>query len=132
MIPLVSLDLSNYRIDYLFSFKATGLDYAGTLYIRPFEKDVVFKVYILLLTCASSQAKHLKLTPDMQVPSLIRGFKHFMLRRGIPDVAVSVNFNFSVNEGSCYNIRLLRNSFYLPHLVGGILQTACQVCKKRP
>ena len=75
MIPLVSLDLPNYRMDSLFSFKATGLDYAGTLYIRVFEKDAVLKVYILLLTCASSRAIHLKLTADMQVPSLIRGFK---------------------------------------------------------
>ena len=88
----VSLDLPSYKIYSLFSFKATGPDYAGPLYVRTFEKDVVVKVSILLLTCASSWAIYLELTPDMQVPSFIIGFKRFMLKRGIPDVVVSDNF----------------------------------------
>ena len=76
----------------MFSLKATGLDYAGPLYVRTSEKDAVLIVYILLVTCASGRAIHLELTPDMQVPSFISGFKCFTLRRGIPDVVVSGNF----------------------------------------
>ena len=57
------------------------------------------KVYILLLTCANSWGIHLELTPGMEVPSFIRGFKRFMLRIGIPDVVVSDNFkSFQSNE----------------------------------
>ena len=81
MIPPFSPDLPNYRIDSLFSFKVTGLDYAGPLYVATSGKSALLKVYNLLLTCASSWAIHLELIPDMQVPSFIRGFKHFMLRR---------------------------------------------------
>ena len=47
MAPPVSPDLPNYRIDSLFSFKATGLDYPGPLYVRTCEYDAVSKVYIL-------------------------------------------------------------------------------------
>ena len=47
MAPPVSPDLPNYKIDSLFSFKATGLDYPGPLYVRTCEYDAVSKVYIL-------------------------------------------------------------------------------------
>ena len=66
--------LLNYRIDPLFSFKATGLDYGVPLYVRTSEKDAILKVSILFLTCASSRAIHLELTAHTQVPSFIRGF----------------------------------------------------------
>ena len=46
MTSSVSPDLPNHRIDSLFSFKATGLDYPGSLYVRTSEKDAVLKVYI--------------------------------------------------------------------------------------
>ena len=99
MTPPASPDLSNYTINSLFSFKATGLDFAGLLYVRTSEEDAVLKVYILLLTCANSWGIHLELTPGMEVPSFIRGFKRFMLRIGIPDVVVSDNFkSFQSNE----------------------------------
>ena len=99
MTPPASPDLSNYTINSLFSFKAIGLDFAGLLYVRTSEEDAVLKVYILLLTCANSWGIHLELTPGMEVPSFIRGFKRFMLRIGIPDVVVSDNFkSFQSNE----------------------------------
>ena len=99
MTPPASPDLSNYTINSLFSFKATGLDFAGLLYVRTSQEDAVLKVYILLLTCANSWGIHLELTPGMEVPSFIRGFKRFMLRIGIPDVVVSDNFkSFQSNE----------------------------------
>ena len=99
MTPPASPDLSNYTINSLFSFKATGLDFAGLLNVRTSQEDAVLKVYILLLTCANSWGIHLELTPGTEVPSFIRGFKRFMLRIGIPDVVVSDNFkSFQSNE----------------------------------
>ena len=56
MTPPVSPDLLNYTIDSSFLFTATGLDYAGPLYVRTSEKNSVFKLYILLLAFASSRA----------------------------------------------------------------------------
>ena len=130
MTPPVSPDLPNYRIDSLFLFKATGLDFAGSLYVRTSGKDVVLKLHILLLTCARSRAIHFQSTPDMQVPSFMRGFKRFMLRRGILDVVVSDKTFQSIEVKRfmlCYNIRLFRNSFYLPHLDGAERGVVC-VC----
>ena len=48
--------------------------------------------YILLLTCAFSRAIHLELVPDMSVSGFLRGFKRFMVRRGVPDVIANDNF----------------------------------------
>ena len=74
------------------SFRATGLDFAGPLYIKDPQNNTVNKVYILLFTCATSRAIHLELTPDMKVPAFIRGIKRFTSRRGTPELIVHDNF----------------------------------------
>ena len=51
MTPPVSQDLPNYRIDSLFSFKATGMDYAGPLNVRTSENDAVLKVCFIVDLC---------------------------------------------------------------------------------
>ena len=68
------------------AFKATGLDFAGPLFVKEGSKKT--KPYIF----ASSRAIHLKLVPDMSVSGFLRGFKRFMARRGVPDVIVNDNF----------------------------------------
>ena len=89
--PLLLPDLPDYRVNYLtHAFQATGLDFAGPLFVKEGSKKT--KAYILLLTCASSRAIHLELVPDMSVSSFLRGFKRFMARRGVPDVIVNDNF----------------------------------------
>ena len=44
MTSPASPNLPNYRIGSLFSFKATGLDYPGPIYVRTSEKDAVLSV----------------------------------------------------------------------------------------
>ena len=91
MRPPSSPDLPDYRVDHLaHAFQATGLDFAGPLFVKNSSKTE--KSYILLLTCASSRAVHLELVPNMSVDGFLRGIKRFMARRGIPDFIVSDNF----------------------------------------
>lgn len=73
------------------------------------------KVYILLLTCANSWGIHLELTPGMEVPSFIRGFKRFMSRRDILDVSVNKNFKtFQSIEVKRFILQQIIQKFILP------------------
>ena len=96
-------------------FQVVGLYYAGPLLIKT-EKDTVQKTYILLFTCATSRAIHLELTPDMLIPSFLRGFKRFSSRRGMPDRVISDNFKtFKANEVKNYFVNhSVKQSFILP------------------
>ncbi|CAB4000781.1 PREDICTED: uncharacterized protein LOC100197852 [Paramuricea clavata] len=86
-----SPDLPDFRVDHSgHAFQATGLDFAGPLFVKGDLKHE--KTYILLLTCATSRAVHLELVPDMSIGGFLRGFKRFMARRGSPDVIIHDNF----------------------------------------
>ena len=92
MLSPDSPDLPAYRVNSLLNcFQATGLDYAGPLFVRDQISKNVSKVYVLLLTCASSRAIHLELTPDMKISAFLRGFIRFTSRRGTHDVIVNDN-----------------------------------------
>ena len=61
-----SPDLPEFRVDHSgCAFQVTGLDFAGPLYVKNNSNND--KVYILLLTCASSRAIHLELTMACQL-----------------------------------------------------------------
>ena len=96
-------------------FQVVGLYYAGPLLIKT-EKDTAQKAYILLFTCATSRAIRLELTPDMLIPSFLRGFKRFSSRRGMPDRVISDNFKtFKANEVKNYFVNhSVKQSFILP------------------
>ena len=115
MLPPESPDLPDYRVNSLFAFQFTGLDYAGPLYIKT-KKDSVSKVYILLFTCASSRALHLELSPDMKVAAFIRAFKRFTARRGKPDITINDNFKtFKSSNVKKYMLyQGVRQQFILP------------------
>ena len=80
-------DLPGFRIDCGYAFQVIGLDNAGPLFLKDSSK-----CYILLLTCATSRALHLELTPDLSIPAFLRGYKRFAARRGTPDKIISDNF----------------------------------------
>ena len=116
LLPSPSPDLPDYRVNISsHSFQVVGLDYAGPLLIKT-EKDTAQKAYILLFTCATSRAIHLELTPDMLIPSFLRGFKRFSSRRGMPDRVISDNFKtFKANEVKNYFVNhSVKQSFILP------------------
>ena len=82
-------------------FSHVGLDFAGPLFIRPNkpsdspEGDVnnssSMKVYVLLLTCASTRAVHLELTLGLSVQAFLLAFRRFASRRGLPATITSDN-----------------------------------------
>jgi hypothetical protein len=96
------------------SFQATGLDFAGPLFVK--DKQDSSKVYILLLTCASSRAIHLELVPDMKISAFLRGFKRFTSRRGVPDMIINDNLKtFRSSEVKQYMIQCgISQRFILP------------------
>ena len=116
MLPPASPDIPDFRVNHLLNaFEATGLDFAGPLFIKKDTRDSL-KVYILLLTCASSRAIHLELVPDMKVPAFLRGFSRFSARRGIPSFIVHDNFKtFRSVEVKKYMLkRGVKQRFILP------------------
>ena len=63
-------DFPDYRVNHLlYSIQATGLDFAGPLFIQDIHIKDCLKVYILLLTCASSCAINLEFVPDLKFES---------------------------------------------------------------
>ena len=115
-----SPDLPEFRVDHSgCAFQVTGLDFAGPLYVKNnLNND---KVYMLLLTCASSRAIHLELTTDMSIEGFLRGFKRFIARRGIPEIVINDNFRPFDREKSsstCYVKELSSNLYYRHHRGG--------------
>ena len=86
-------DIPDYRVNAsMFSLQAIGFDFAEPIHVKICLKtDSVPKVYVLILTCASCRAVHLKLILDMKIPAFFRGLKRFIARRGIPDSITSGN-----------------------------------------
>jgi hypothetical protein len=88
-------DLPSSRVSNDPPFTNVGLDFAGPLYIRDKpandSDEGSNKVYILLLTCVSTRAVHLELTPSLTVSSFLCAFRRFTSRRGVPALLLSDN-----------------------------------------
>ena len=72
------------------AFQATGVDYAGPIYVRGTNQQPS-KMYICLFTCANIRAVHLELVEDLSAEAFIRAFKRFIDRRGVPELMISDN-----------------------------------------
>ncbi|XP_015926265.2 uncharacterized protein [Parasteatoda tepidariorum] len=79
--------LPEFRIEQSHPFNATGLDFAGPLYIK--NSDV--KHYILLFTCAATRAVHLELVNSLTTENFLLAFRRFIARRGLCSVMYSDN-----------------------------------------
>ena len=86
--------LPEFRVQMRYAFENTGVDYIGPLLVNSSigvqSKDLV-KVYIALLTCASSRGIHLDIVSDAGAKAFIRCVERFVSRRGIPVLFVSDN-----------------------------------------
>ena len=113
--PPPSPDLPEYRVYSSYPFETTGLDYAGPLFVREANKNVS-KVYILLLTCATSRAIHLELSVNMKSPGFLRSFRRFTARRGNPKLIVNDNFKtFKSDPVKRYmNVHGISRNYILP------------------
>jgi hypothetical protein len=64
-------------------FTYTGVDFAGSLYVKQVNAVAMEKVYMVIYTCAVSRAVHLDVESDMTAEAFIRSFRRFTARRGI-------------------------------------------------
>ena len=106
--PACIPDLTSYRVSEDPPFSHTGLDFAGPLCIKPTHEkqdqtanSEATKVYILLMTCASTRGIHLELTRGLSVPAFLLAFRRFVSRRGLPATLISDNaktFKSASNE----------------------------------
>ena len=65
-------------------FTVTGVDFTGALYVRD-KHGSETKVLICLFTCASTQAVHLEVVPDLTEESFVQAFKRFTSRSHCQD-----------------------------------------------
>ena len=100
LLPPKIPDLPDYRVNTLYAFQCTGLDYARPLFIKN-KTDTTLKVYISLFTCASSRALHLELTPGIKALAFIRAYERFTARRGTPDIIVLRLLNHRLSRNLC-------------------------------
>ena len=83
--------LPEYRVKRSRPFVATGVDFAGPLYVK---SSAVFgkpKVWLCIYTCCATRAVHLDIVPNLDAQTFIRSFKRFTARRGIPAMMISDN-----------------------------------------
>ncbi|XP_028417780.1 uncharacterized protein LOC114542425 [Dendronephthya gigantea] len=98
-------DLPSERVPEDPPFTHVGLDFAGPLYvIDELSKDQdTLKVYVLLLTCASTRAVHLDITRGLSVEAFLLSFRRFTSRRGLP--ATLNADNAKTFKSACKEIR---------------------------
>ena len=70
-------------------FQTTRIDFGGLLIYR--ERDQEMKRYIVIFTCATTRAVHLKLSRSMLAEKLKYTLKKFIARRGTPRAVISDN-----------------------------------------
>ena len=83
--------LPSFRVSRGRAFEAIGVDYFGPAYVKDSKNGEMEKVYVLLITCATSRMVHLEMANDLGVESLIRCLKRFFARRGRPSLIISDN-----------------------------------------
>ena len=72
-------------------FSTIGVDYLGHLFVRDYPSNDNYKVWICLLTCASTRAIHLEVVTNNTAETFILAFRRFMGRRGVPQKVYSDN-----------------------------------------
>ena len=82
------------RVDDSPPWTNTGVDYAGPIHVKKrnaISKESTEKVYLCLLTCASTRGVHLELVENCSAKQFLLAFCHFVGRRGPPRVIMSDN-----------------------------------------
>ena len=100
--------LPSFRVQQSRPFQATGVDFAGPLYVKSSNTGST-KVWLCLYTCCSTRAVHLDLVIDMTATTFLRCFRRFSARRGVP--TTPKHLNLLQRQSSIYSrIQLSRNT----------------------
>ncbi|XP_057297390.1 uncharacterized protein LOC130627797 [Hydractinia symbiolongicarpus] len=112
----VSPALPKSRLSNHHPFKHTGLDYAGSLYVRNvYHGGSMYKAWVFLFTCTSTRALHLDLVPNASSSGCIRSLRQYFSERCIPSEIISDNGSqfiaevtqrFSSNRGIKWHFNL--------------------------
>ena len=70
-------------------FTVVGIDFTGAIHAKRGEN--IFKVYMLLFTCAVTRAVHLEIVEDGSEREFLNAFRKFVSRRTIPEIIISDN-----------------------------------------
>ena len=86
-------DIPSFRFDDNQPFSTTGVDYLGPLYCLPVygEEDVLYKVFIVLYTCAATRAIILDAVNNASSKTFLQSLTKFISRRGCPSLIISDN-----------------------------------------
>ena len=76
------------RVTHQKSFRVTGMDFAGPLYIK--VGSGVMKGYIALFTCATTCAVHLELCTDMTTDKFLQALQRLVGKLGLPHTLIFV------------------------------------------
>lgn len=79
--------LPSFRVQPSRPFAKVGIDYFGPLYVGGSAE----KVWVLLITCATSRAVHLELVHSQSTADLVLGLRRFFALRGTPALIYSDN-----------------------------------------
>ena len=87
--------LPNFRVQRNQPFSSIGLDFMGPFGIvdnmGPDDPDVSSKVYVLILTCASTRCTHLEVTRSLALNDFAMALERFFNFRGVPNHIESDN-----------------------------------------
>ena len=94
-------DLPEEHVSEAPPYTNTGIDFAGSLYIRdPQAANREIKAYVCLFTCASTRAVHLELTADLSSTAFLLAFRRFTSRRGFPSTLVKMSLKKTFKSAS--------------------------------
>ena len=88
------------RVTSDFAFSYVGIDYAEPLFVKSLyckEHDVMYKAWVVLVTCANSRSIYLDLVPDCTSKCCIDALKRFVNSRGTPKIVISGNGKYVIS-----------------------------------
>ena len=90
-LPMAALP--SFRVNADFAFSSTGVDYLCPLLVQDIfsDSDEMYKVHVVLYTCASSRAVALDLVTDALCIAFVCSLKRFIPRHGVPRLFISDN-----------------------------------------
>ena len=83
--------LPEFRVREQPPFIYTGVDFAGPLHVKEGSDNRTSKVWICLYTCCVVRVVHLDIVPNLTTSAILRSFKRFTARRGLPRKLISDN-----------------------------------------
>ena len=96
----------------------------------------MYKVWVVLYTCAVTRAVHLDVVPDSSASAFLRSLKRFIGRRGVPSLMISDNATCFKNEEVKMNAELIELRVKWQYIVeaapwwGGFWERLVQTVKR--